>query len=563
MQKIVGLVFLLDKQSYYLPVAHDYLDAPEQLSRQSVMKSLKPILESQVIGKIGQNLKYDAHVLANIGIDLSGIVDDTMIKSYCLNSVATRHNMDDLSEHYLGHKTIHFADVAGSGKKQLTFNQVNIDEALPYACEDVIVTSELNKILESKLQQYPKLMTLYRTLELPLVNIMQKLERNGALVDEISLFNQQVQIKSEMQEIQTQAFEIAGDEFNLESPKQIQQILFSEEGLGLEPKKKTAKGQPSTNEEALKQLDHPLVDLIMSYRTLTKLNSTYLEALPKQINRQTGRLHTSYHQAVTATGRLSSSKPNFQNIPIRTEQGAKIRSAFVSGEGNVIVAADYSQIELRIMAHISKDKNLIEAFANNIDVHCATAAQVFNTELSEVSKEQRRKAKAINFGLIYGMSAFGLAKQIDVSRTEAKQYIDDYFDNYPGVLKYMEKTKETAKSQGFVETILGRRLYLPQINAKNKMQQQHALRTAINAPMQGSSADIIKQAMLGIQAWINRENNGVKMIMQVHDELVFEMQANKAKEYAENIRSMMSDAAKLSVPLVVDVGIGDSWQEAH
>ena len=561
--EIVGLVFLLDKQSYYLPVAHDYLDAPEQLSRQSVMKSLKPILESQVIGKIGQNLKYDAHVLANIGIDLSGIVDDTMIKSYCLNSVATRHNMDDLSEHYLGHKTIHFVDVAGSGKKQLTFNQVNIDEALPYACEDVIVTSELNKILESKLLQYPKLMILYRTLELPLVNIMLKLERNGALVDEVSLFNQQVHIKSEMQKIQTQAFEIAGDEFNLESPKQIQQILFSEEGLGLEPKKKTAKGQPSTNEEALKQLEHPLVDLIMSYRTLTKLNSTYLEALPKQINRQTGRLHTSYHQAVTATGRLSSSKPNFQNIPIRTEQGAQIRSAFVSGEGNVIVAADYSQIELRIMAHISKDKNLIEAFANNIDVHCATAAQVFNTELSAVNKEQRRKAKAINFGLIYGMSAFGLAKQIDVSRTEAKQYIDDYFDNYPGVLKYMEKTKEIAKSQGFVETIFGRRLYLPQINAKNKMQQQHALRTAINAPMQGSSADIIKQAMLDIQAWINRENNNVKMIMQVHDELVFEIETNKAKEYAENIRSMMSDAAKLSVPLVVDVGIGDSWQEAH
>ena len=561
--EIVGLAFLLDKQSYYLPVAHDYLNAPEQLSRNSVIQSLKPILESQVIGKIGQNLKYDAHILANIGIDLNGIVDDTMVKSYCLNSVATRHNMDDLSEYYLGHKTIHYADVAGSGKKQLTFNQVNLEDALPYACEDVIVTSELNKILESKLQKHPKLMTLYQTLELPLVKTMLKLERNGALVDEISLFNQQTQIKSEMQQIQTQAFEIAGDEFNLESPKQIQQILFSKEGLGLEPKRKTAKGQPSTNEEALKLLEHPLVDLIMSYRTLTKLNSTYLEALPKQINKKTGRLHTSYHQAVTATGRLSSSKPNFQNIPIRTEQGAQIRSAFVSTEGNIIMAADYSQIELRIMAHISEDKNLIEAFANNIDVHCATAAQVFNTELSEVSKEQRRKAKAINFGLIYGMSAFGLAKQINVSRTEARQYIDDYFDNYPSVLKYMEKTKETAKSQGFVETILGRRLYLPQINAKNKMQQQHALRTAINAPMQGSSADIIKQAMLDIQAWIDSENNGVKMIMQVHDELVFEMAADKAKEFAEDIRSMMSDAAKLSVPLVVDVGIGDSWQEAH
>ena len=561
--EIVGLVFLLDKQSYYVPVAHDYLDAPEQLSRQSVIESLKPILESQVIGKIGQNLKYDAHVLANIGIDLNGIVDDTMIKSYCLNSVATRHNMDDLSEHYLGHRTIHYDDVAGSGKKQLTFNQVNIDEAFPYACEDVIVTSELNKVLESKLQQFPKLMSLYRNLELPLVDIMLKLERNGALVDEVSLFNQQVQIKSEMQKIQTQAFEIAGDEFNLESPKQIQQILFSEEGLGLEPKKKTAKGQPSTNEEALKLLEHPLVDLIMSYRTLTKLNSTYLEALPKQIDRQTGRLHTSYHQAVTATGRLSSSKPNFQNIPIRTEQGAQIRSAFVSGEGNVIVAADYSQIELRIMAHISEDKNLIEAFRNNIDVHCSTASQVFDTELMKVTKEQRRKAKAINFGLIYGMSAFGLAKQIDVSRTEAKQYIDGYFENYPGVLKFMDETKEKAKSRGFVETILGRRLYLPQINAKNKMLQQHALRTAINAPMQGSSADIIKKAMLDIQAWIDREDNGIKMIMQVHDELVFEVKAEKSKEHAENLRSLMAEAVELSIPLVVDVGIASNWQEAH
>jgi len=561
--EIVGLVFLLDKQSYYVPVAHDYLDAPEQLSRQSVMESLKPILESQVIGKIGQNLKYDAHVLANIGIDLNGIVDDTMIKSYCLNSVATRHNMDDLSEHYLGHRTIHYDDVAGSGKKQLTFNQVNIDEAFPYACEDVIVTSELNKVLESKLQQFPKLMSLYRNLELPLVDIMLKLERNGALVDEVSLFNQQVQIKSEMQKIQTHAFDIAGDEFNLESPKQIQQILFSEEGLGLEPKKKTAKGQPSTNEEALKLLEHPLVDLIMSYRTLTKLNSTYLEALPKQIDRQTGRLHTSYHQAVTATGRLSSSKPNFQNIPIRTEQGAQIRSAFVSGEGNVIVAADYSQIELRIMAHISEDKNLIKAFRNNIDVHCSTASQVFDTELMKVTKEQRRKAKAINFGLIYGMSAFGLAKQIDVSRTEAKQYIDGYFENYPGVLKFMDETKEKAKSLGFVETILGRRLYLPQINAKNKMLQQHALRTAINAPMQGSSADIIKKAMLDIQAWIDREDNGIKMIMQVHDELVFEVKAEKSKEHAENLRSLMADAVELSIPLIVDVGIASNWQEAH
>ena len=561
--EIVGLVFLMEKESYYIPIGHDYLDAPVQLSRQRVMDALKPILENKSIGKIGQNLKYDAHILANIEINLNGISDDTMLKSYCLNSVATRHNMDDLSEYYLGHKTIHYADVAGSGKKQLTFNQVNIDEAMPYACEDVIVTNELNKLLDHKLEQYPKLMALYQNIELPLIEIMLKLERNGALVDELSLFNQQVEIKAEMNIIQAQAFEIAGDEFNLESPKQIQQILFSEEGFGLEPKKKTAKGQPSTNEEALKLLDHPLVDLIMSYRTLTKLNSTYLEALPKQINRNTGRLHTSYHQAVTATGRLSSSKPNFQNIPIRTEQGAQIRSAFIANKGNVILAADYSQIELRIMAHISEDKSLIESFRNNVDVHRSTAAQVFNTELDKVTKDQRRKAKAINFGLIYGMSAFGLAKQIDVSRTEAKQYIDGYFENYPGVLKFMDETKEKAKSQGYVETILGRRLYLPQINAKNKMLQQHALRTAINAPMQGSSADIIKKAMLDIQAWIDAEDNGIKMIMQVHDELVFEVQEEKSIEYAEIIRSMMAETLKLSIPLDVDVGIGSNWQEAH
>ena len=561
--EIVGLVFLMEKESYYVPIGHDYLDAPVQLSRQRVMDALKPILENKSIGKIGQNLKYDAHILANIEINLNGISDDTMLKSYCLNSVATRHNMDDLSEYYLGHKTIRYADVAGSGKKQLTFNQVNIDEAMPYACEDVIVTNELNKLLDHKLEQYPKLMALYQNIELPLIEIMLKLERNGALVDELSLFNQQVEIKAEMNIIQAQAFEIAGDEFNLESPKQIQQILFSEEGFGLEPKKKTAKGQPSTNEEALKLLDHPLVDLIMSYRTLTKLNSTYLEALPKQINRNTGRLHTSYHQAVTATGRLSSSKPNFQNIPIRTEQGAQIRSAFIANKGNVILAADYSQIELRIMAHISEDKSLIESFRNNVDVHRSTAAQVFNTELDKVTKDQRRKAKAINFGLIYGMSAFGLAKQIDVSRTEAKQYIDGYFENYPGVLKFMDETKEKAKSQGYVETILGRRLYLPQINAKNKMLQQHALRTAINAPMQGSSADIIKKAMLDIQAWIDAEDNGIKMIMQVHDELVFEVQEEKSIEYAEIIRSMMAETLKLSIPLDVDVGIGSNWQEAH
>ena len=561
--KIVGFVFLVEKSSYYVPVAHDYLDAPVQLSRSMVLNSLKSILESKTIGKIGQNLKYDAHVLANVDIELNGIIDDTMLKSYCLDSVASRHNMDDLALHYLNHSTIHYSDVAGSGKKQLTFNQVNIDEAMPYACEDVIITNELNNFFEIKLQAFPKLVALYKSIEIPLIKVMLRLERNGALLDETSLFNQQVEIKAEMVKIQSLAFEIAGDEFNLESPKQIQQILFSEEGFGLEPKKKTAKGQPSTNEEALKLLDHPLVDLILSYRTLTKLNSTYLEALPKKINRRTGRLHTSYHQAVTATGRLSSSKPNFQNIPIRTEQGAQIRSAFIANEGSVILAADYSQIELRIMAHISEDKNLIKAFNNNEDVHRSTASQVFDTEISKVTKDQRRKAKAINFGLIYGMSAFGLAKQIDVSRTEAKQYIDGYFENYPGVLQFMNETKEMAKSQGYVETVLGRRLYLPQINSKNKMLQQHALRTAINAPMQGSSADIIKKAMLDIQAWIDRENHEIKMFMQVHDELVFELEAEKANEYANSIKLMMSNALKLHIPLEVDIGIGSNWQEAH
>ena len=561
--EIVGFVFLIEKSSYYVPVAHDYLDAPVQLPRYMVLNSLKSILESEVIGKIGQNLKYDAHVLANVDIELNGIVDDTMLKSYCLDSVASRHNMDDLALHYLDHTTIHYSDVAGSGKKQLTFNQVSIDEAMPYACEDVIVTNELNNLLELKLQSFPKLVALYKSIEIPLIKVMLRLERNGALLDETSLFNQQVEIKAEMASIQSKAFEVAGDEFNLESPKQIQQILFSEEGFGLEPKKKTAKGQPSTNEEALKLLDHPLVDLILSYRTLTKLNSTYLEALPKQINRRTGRLHTSYHQAVTATGRLSSSKPNFQNIPIRTEQGAQIRSAFIANKGSIILAADYSQIELRIMAHISEDKNLLTAFNNNEDVHCSTASQVFETEISKVTKDQRRKAKAINFGLIYGMSAFGLAKQIDVSRTEAKQYIDGYFENYPGVLQFMNETKEKAKSQGYVETVLGRRLYLPQINSKNKMLQQHALRTAINAPMQGSSADIIKKAMLNIQDWIDSEGHEIKMFMQVHDELVFEINSEKADEYSNKIKLMMSNALKLHIPLEVDIGIGSNWQEAH
>ncbi len=561
--KIVGWVFLLNKDSFYIPVAHDYLDAPKQLSFDEVLSKLSPILEDANIQKIGQNLKYDAHVLANYQISLNGISDDTMVKSYCLNSVATRHNMDDLSEFYLGHTTIHFSDVAGKGKKQITFNQVNIDDAFPYACEDVIVTHALNQALEDDLAQYPKLARLYQNIEIPLIQVLLRMERNGVALDIGALNVQQIDIASQMKAIESQAFELAGETFNLESPKQVQQVLFSEEGLGLEAKKKTPKGAPSTNEEALKLLDHPLVDLILNYRTLTKLNSTYLEALPKQIDLNTNRLHTSYHQAVTATGRLSSSNPNLQNIPIRTEQGARIRGAFIADQGNVIIAADYSQIELRIMAHISQDAHLLEAFNNNMDVHSATASMMFGVPLDKVTKDHRRNAKAINFGLIYGMSAFGLAKQIDVSRTEAKQYIDAYFENYPGVLNYMNNIKETAKAQGYVETVMGRRLYLPQINAKNKMLQQHALRTAINAPMQGSSADIIKKAMLDVDAWIGQNNSDIKMIMQVHDELVFEVKAQKADEFAHKIKTLMSDTYPLDIPLVVDVGIGSSWQEAH
>ncbi|ABL01878.1 DNA polymerase I [Candidatus Ruthia magnifica str. Cm (Calyptogena magnifica)] len=557
---IVGWVFLVDKNSFYVPVGHDYLNAPKQLDFKDVLDQLKLILEDVSIGKVGQNLKYDAHILANYQIDLQGISDDTMVKSYCLNSVATRHNIDDLSEYYLNHKTIHFDDIAGKGKKQITFNQVDLETAFPYACEYVIVTDLLNHVLDEEIVQYPKLVKLYQNLELPLIKVLLCMERNGIELDMNELSTQQIDIVQQMKDIQAQVFELAGDIFNLESPKQIQQILFEPEGLGLTPLKKTPKGAPSTNEEALKLLDHPLVDLILSYRTLTKLNSTYLEALPKQIDLNTHRLHTSYHQAVTVTGRLSSSNPNLQNIPIRSKQGARIRGAFVAGKDNVIIAADYSQIELRIMAQLSQDKNLLDAFNHDKDVHSVTASTMFNMPINEVTKKHRRRSKAINFGLIYGMSAFGLTKQIDVSIIEAKQYIDTYFDNYPGVLHYMDSIKESAKVWGYVETVMGRRLYLPQINSKNKILQQHALRTAINAPMQGSSADIIKKSMLDIHAWIGENNPDIRMIMQVHDELVFEVSESKADEFAHKIQGLMANVYLLDIPLKVNVGIGTSWQ---
>ena len=561
--KIVAFVFLINKDSYYVPVAHDYLGAPKQLDREKTLTSLKSILENEKIGKIGQNLKYDSHVLTNAGIQLKGIIEDTMLKSYCLNSTISRHNMDDLAKLYLNYKTTSFTDIAGKGKQTLTFNQIEIEQAMPYACEDAIITQELNQHLEDKIKKIDNLYNIYKNLELPLLEVILQIERNGTLINASSLYIQQEQIREKMKNIQQKAFAITSFEFNMDSPKQIQEVLFSEQGMGLEAKKQTPKGQPSTNEEALKALDHPLVDLILSYRTLAKLDSTYLSVLPKQINNKTKRLHTSYHQAVTATGRLSSSNPNLQNIPIRSEEGASIRSAFITKDNNNILAADYSQIELRIMAHLSQDKNLINAFKNNIDIHNTTASQIFDIPIEKLEKEHRRKAKAINFGLIYGMSAFGLAKQINSSRTVAQKYIDAYFANYPGVLEYMKNTREKAKELGFVETINGRRLYLEHINSKNKMLQKQSIRAAINAPMQGSSADIIKQAMLNIHNWIKEEERAIKIIMQVHDELIFEIPIKKNDIAKNKIRLIMENAVKIDIPLTVNIGVADNWQEAR
>ena len=560
--EIVGLVFLVVKDSFYLPVAHNYVGAPEQLKIAYVLNKLTPILTSETIFKIGQNIKYDAHVLANYSIILRGISDDIMLKSYCVNSVASRHNMDDLAVYYLDHKTIHFTDVAGIGKKQVTFNKVTLDKATSYACEDVIVTHELNKVLSKHIAKHPQLETLYKELELPLIYVLIHMERSGVKIDVNAFDTQKTNVLQQIKYIKSKIFAITKCEFNLESPKQVQQVLFTEEGLGLTPKKLTPSGQSSTNEEALKLLDNPVVDLILKYRMFAKLNSTYLDAMPKQINLKTKRLHTSYHQAVTATGRLSSSNPNLQNIPIKSKEGAMIREAFIAAKDNSIIAADYSQIELRIMAHLSKDSNLLEAFNNNLDVHNATAVMMFNVTTANVTKTQRRNAKAINFGLIYGMSAFGLAKHINVSKTEAQKYIEAYFTNYPMVYDYMESVKKSAQKLGYVETITGRRLYLDGINSANKMRRQHVLRSAINAPMQGSSADIIKFAMLDIYNDI-RNNKNIKMIMQVHDELIFEVNTAMVCEFTDKIRKFMSNACNLDIPLVVDIGVGDSWQQAH
>lgn len=562
--KVVGLSFSVTPgEAAYLPVAHDYLDAPEQLDRDWVFEQLKPVLESEAHRKVGQNLKYDRNVLANHGITLRGIAHDTMIESYVLNSTANRHDMDTLAEVHLGRTTIHFEDIAGKGAKQLSFNQISLEQASPYAAEDADITLQLHKAIYPQLAKIDSLNSVYSDIDLPLVSILSRMERTGAKVDAHLLGKQSQELATRIDELEREAHEEAGEAFNLSSPKQLQAIFF--EKLELPVIKKTPKGQPSTAEPVLQELaqDYALPRLILEHRSLAKLKSTYTDKLPQLINPGTGRIHTSYHQAVTATGRLSSSDPNLQNIPIRTAEGRRIRQAFVAPEGYKLIAADYSQIELRIMAHLSQDEGLLKAFAEGKDVHRATAAEVFDVAEAEVSDDQRRKAKAINFGLIYGMSAFGLAKQIRVERYEAQDYIDRYFERYPGVLRYMDNIRQQAHEDGFVETVFGRRLYLPDINARNKMLQQAAERTAINAPMQGTAADIIKRAMLNVDQWLSDSDFDARMIMQVHDELIVEVKAEQADAVAEELKLRMMKAADLDVPLLVEAGIGDNWDQAH
>jgi len=562
--EIVGVSFAcVEGEAAYVPFGHDYLDAPEQLDRDWVLSQLKPLLESSEIKKVGQNLKYDKNVLVNHGIDLQGVEHDTMIESYVLNSTGSRHNMDALAEKYLGRTTTHFEDIAGKGAKQLSFNQIAIEVAAPYAAEDADITLRLHHAIYPQLEQVEGLKSVYEEIDKPLVPVLSKIERTGALLDAHLLGIQSQELGGRIVALEREAYELAGEEFNLSSPKQLQVIFF--EKLGLPIIKKTPKGQPSTAEPVLQELanDYPLPKLILEHRSLAKLKSTYTDKLPKLVNPGTGRIHTSYHQAVTATGRLSSSDPNLQNIPIRSDEGRRIRQAFVARKGYKLIAADYSQIELRIMAHLSQDKGLLDAFAEGLDVHSATAAEVFDVALEDVSTDQRRKAKAINFGLIYGMSAFGLAKQIKVARHEAQQYIDRYFERYPGVLAYMDRIRAQAHEDGYVETIFGRRLYLPEINARNKMLQQAAERTAINGPMQGTAADIIKKAMLAVDQYLETSSLDASMIMQVHDELVVEVAEGQAEEVKAMLIEQMMNAVQLDVPLIVEAEIGDNWDEAH
>jgi DNA polymerase-1 len=562
--RVVGVSFAVEVgKAAYVPFAHDYEGAPEQLSREFVLDTLKPLLEDDKAAKVGQHLKYDAHVLRNEGITLRGIKHDTMLQSYVLNSAGTRHDMDSLALKYLGKPTIKFEEVAGKGKAQKTFNQIDLEQAGPYAAEDADITLQLHQHLWPQLEADEKLKAVYQEIEIPLVPVLGVIEETGVKLDPQRLADQSHEFGERLAELEAQAHELAGAPFNLSSPKQLQVILF--EQMGLPVKKKTPKGQPSTAEEVLVSLaeEYELPKVIMEHRGLYKLKSTYTDKLPLQIDPTSKRVHTSYHQAVAATGRLSSSDPNLQNIPIRSAEGRRIRQAFIAPEGYKIVAADYSQIELRIMAHISKDEGLLKAFENGLDVHRATAAEVFGVEFDAVETEQRRAAKAINFGLIYGMSAFGLAKQLNISRSEASEYIDLYFGRYPGVREYMDNTREEARKQGYVETIYGRRLYLPEINARNANLRQYAERTAINAPMQGSAADIIKRAMLAVHDWQLSTSLDVRVIMQVHDELVFEVAESEVDAAVAEIKQLMTGASDLCVPLEVEVGIGDNWDEAH
>jgi len=563
--RIVGMSFAIKAgEAAYLPLAHDYPGAPDQLDFDATLALMKPLLEDPKALKVGQNLKYDRHILLNHGIDLQGIAHDTMLQSYVLDSTATRHDMDSLAEKYLNRSTIHFEDIAGKGKKQLTFNEIGLEEASPYACEDADITLQLHHILWPKIQAIPSLETVYRELEMPLLPVLNTLERNGVHIDIFMLQQQSDALAHDIDRLEKQAHESAGTKFNLGSPKQLQEILYEKQGIPV--KKKTKTGQPSTEEGVLQDLadeGYELPQIIMQYRSLSKLKSTYTDKLPQQVNQQTGRVHTSYHQAVTATGRLSSSDPNLQNIPIRTETGRKIREAFVAGKGAKILAADYSQIELRIMAHLSGDKSLLTAFAEGEDIHRHTASEIFGVEPENVTGDQRRSAKAINFGLIYGMSAHGLSKQLGIERHQAAKYMETYFERYPGVRKYMDNTREQAKKDGYVETIFGRRLYLPEINSSNGLRRQYAERTAINAPMQGSAADIIKRAMISIHDWLLEADTGIRMIMQVHDELVFEVPEDQLDLAKTEIEQFMIKAAELAVPLEVGIGVGDNWEQAH
>lgn len=548
----------------YIPLAHDYEGAPQQLNREDVLAKLKPILEDGSKFKVGQNLKYDWHILQNHGIAMQGMQFDTMLESYCINSVATRHNMDDLALKYLNHRTTHFEEIAGKGKKQLTFNQIEIETASHYAAEDADITLQLHQTLWQQLEAEQTLKAVFAEIEMPLMPVLAQMERNGVLLDTDMLANQSEEIAEKLTELEQKAHAIAGEKFNLNSSKQLQVILF--ENLELPIIKKTPKGQPSTAEPVLVELaeqGHEMPTLILEYRSLAKLKSTYTDSLPKQIEEQTGRVHTSYQQAVASTGRLSSTEPNLQNIPIRSAEGRRIRQAFVTKPGYTMLAADYSQIELRIMAHLSNDEGLLNAFANGKDIHKATAAEIFGVDLDEVTTEQRRSAKAVNFGLIYGMSAFGLAKQLNVGRNVAQEYIDLYFSRYPGVLRYMEETKQNAKDNGYVETLMGRRLYLPDINARNGQLRQYAERTAINAPMQGTAADIIKTAMIHMNQWLESSDFDIQMLMQVHDELVFEVKTEQLDEVMPEIKRIMESAIELKVPLIVDMGTGCNWDEAH